>query len=173
MRRGRPQDAAEFDPAEFAGVFEIAVRAGESAQSDESGIVDVELTGDDGLPVRLADTPYKRAGIALKRHYHDDEDRFLAALFRFRALMELISRNALGRWMRTSIRREGASRIHPAVLDVASHMRLSRNGKFAVNKFLEAVEEISRARYAGLPEWPLDDGDGASAGGADRQRGDV
>jgi len=94
--------------------------------------------------------------MALKRHYREDEKRFLSALFRFSALMELISKNALGAWMRSSIRREGASRIHPAVLDVASRMRLSKNGRFALNKFLESVEETAHAHYGNLPEWPLD-----------------
>lgn len=156
MKRARPQDAVEFDPAEFAGVFEIAIRSGETPQSGDLGDLDVELAVDDGLPVRLSDTPFNRAGIALKQHYSEDETRFLSALFRFRALMDLITNNALGPWIRSSIRREGSNRIHPAVLDVASHLRLSRNGKFPVNKFLESVEETAKAHYADLPEWPLD-----------------
>ena len=157
MKRPRPQDAAAFDPADFAVIFEIAIRSGETPQSDEPGDLDVEVVGDDGLPVQLADTPFNRAGIALKRHFGDDETSFLSALFRFRALMELVTKDALGRWMRSSIRREGSTRLHPAVLDVASHMRLSKNGKFPVNKFLETVEETARARYPDLPEWPLDE----------------
>ncbi len=155
MKRS-PQASLAFDAGEFAKLFELAVRAGESPQeSAESGDLDVELMGDDGKPVRLAKTPYNRAGLAIKRRYETDEARFLSALFRFRALMDLISGDALGRWVRSSIRREGASRLHPAVLDVASSMRVSKNGKFAVRKFLRAVEETARSRYADLPEWSL------------------
>lgn len=156
MKRARPQESIEFDPAEFAAIFEIAVRSGESPQLDDPEKLDVELVGDDGLPVQLSDTPFNRAGMALKRRFPDDEIRFMSALFRFRALMDLITKNALGSWTRSSIRREGSSRIHPAVLDVASRMKPSRNGKFAVNKFLGAVEETARAEYGNLPEWPLD-----------------
>ena len=153
----RPQDSLAFDSVEFAQFFELAVRAGESPQeSAEGGELDVELVGDHGEPVRLADTPYHRAGLVIKRRYETDETRFLSALFRFRALMDLISRKALGRWVRSSIRREGANRVHPAVLDVASSMRVSRNGKFAVRNFLSTVEKTARSHYADLPEWPLD-----------------
>ncbi len=154
--KGRPQDSLAFDSVEFAQLFELAVRAGESPQeSAEGGDLDVELVGDHGEPVRLADSPYNRAGLAIKRRYETDETRFLSALFRFRALMDLISGDALGRWLRSSIRREGANRVHPAVLDVASSMRVSKNGKFAVRKFLRVVEETARSRYTDLSEWPL------------------
>lgn len=159
MKRARPENAVEFEPVEFADIFGIALRSGEVPQPDESGDLGVELMDNDGLPIKLSDTPFNRAGIALKQHYREDEERFLSALFRFRALMELITKDALGPWMRSSIRREGSSRIHPAVLDVASQMRLSRNGKFPVNKFLEAVKDTARAHYADLPEWPLDQPD--------------
>jgi hypothetical protein len=160
--KGRPQDSRALDAGDFADLFELAVRAGESPQeAAEGGDLDVERVGNDGKPVRLADTPYSRAGLAIKRRCGTDEARFLSALFRFRALMDLISGGALGRWVRSSIRREGANRIHPAVLDVASSMRVSKNGKFAVQKFLRAVEQTARSRYADLSEWPVGGDDGA------------
>lgn len=155
MKSLRPDECPEFEPAEFAAAFELAVRSGEMPELDEPTGLDIELMGDDGRPVKLQDTPFNRAGIALRRHYGQDEARFLSALFRFRALMDLVSKNALGEWVRTSIRTEGASRIHPAVLDVASRMRLSRNGRFAVNKFVDGVAKVASERYADLPEWPL------------------
>lgn len=167
MKRSRPQDACRFEPADFAAVFEIAISSGETLRHEDSADLDVELTGDDGLPVRLSNTPFNRAGIALKRHFGNDDTRFVSALFRFHALMELVTNNALGRWMRSSIRHEGSTRLHPAVLDVASHMRLSKNGRFPVNKFLEAVEETAKAHYPDLPEWPLDAPDRDPVGHSD------
>ncbi len=143
-------------PEEFAQAFELAIVAGERPQDLEATREsDDETVDDDGLPLHLPDTPYNRAGLALKRRYGADRVAFASAFYRFRALMELISRNALGTWVRSSIRHHGALRIHPAVLDVASDMRLSKNGKFAVNKFLSMVEITARERYADLTEWPL------------------
>lgn len=157
MKKQRPENARILEPAEFAQAFQLAIVAGERPQDlDDSPAADQheELVGDDGLPLQLSDTPYNRAAIALKRRYADDRAAFASAFYRFRALMELISRDALGMWARSSIRRQGALRIHPAVLDVASEMRLSKNGKFASRKFLDEVEKLARERYPDLPEWP-------------------
>ncbi len=159
MKKQRPENACALEPAEFAQAFQLAIVAGERPQDLEdlavSGLHE-ELLGDDGLPLQLSDTPYNRAAMALKRRYAEDRAVFASAFYRFRALMELISRDALGAWARSSIKRQGALRIHPAVLDVASDMRLSKNGKFASRKFLDAVEALARERYPDLPEWRLE-----------------
>lgn len=160
MKKHRPEDARALEPEEFAEMFQLAVVAGERPQDLEDETLadpDSELVGDDGLPLQLSDTPYNRAAIALKRRYGKDRSGFASAFYRFRALMDLISRDALGEWSRSSIRRQGALRIHPAVLDVASDMRLSKNGKFALQKFLAAVESVARERYPDLAEWRLDE----------------
>ena len=159
MKRQRPEDAPALEPAEFARAFQLAIVAGERPQDldEQSAAGDhEELVGDDGLPLQLSDTPFNRAAMALKRRYGDDRIQFASAFYRFRALMDLISRDALGVWARSSIQRDGALRIHPAVLDVASEMRLSKNGKFASRKFVEAVEALARERYPDLPEWRLE-----------------
>ncbi len=146
-------------PAEFAAAFQLAIIAGERPQDLEDRVASdrhEELLGDDCLPLQLSDTPYNRAAVALKRRYGEDRAVFASAFYRFRALIELVSSGALGAWARSSIRREGALRIHPAVLDVASDMRLSKNGKFASRKFLDAVKELARKRYPDLPEWRME-----------------
>lgn len=159
MNKQRPENACALEPAEFARAFQLAIVAGERPQDLEDQASDrhEELVGDDGLPLQLSDTPYNRAAVALKRRYKDDRIVFASAFYRFRALMELISKDALGEWARPSIRRQGALRIHPAVLDVASEMRLSKNGKFASRKFLDAVKALARERYPHLSEWRLAD----------------
>lgn len=160
MKKQRPEHACPMDPAEFARAFQLAVIAGERPQDledPETSDPHEELLGDDGLPLQLSDTPFNRAAAALKRRYGEDRAVFASAFYRFRALMELVSRDALGVWARSSIRRQGALRLHPAVLDVASGMRLSKNGKFASRKFLGAVKTVAQERYPDLLEWRLDE----------------
>lgn len=160
MKRQRPEDAVALEAAEFAEVFQLAILAGERPQELDGEAATgpaEELLGDDGLPLQLSDTPYNRAAIALKRRYGNDRAGFASAFYRFRALMDLISKDALGAWARSSIRRQGALRIHPAVLDVASDMRLSKNGRFALKKFFTEVEIVARERYPDLAEWRLED----------------
>lgn len=160
MKQQRPEDAPVLEPAEFAQAFQLAIVAGERPQDlDQQSATGEheELVGDDGLPLQLSDTPYNRAAMALKRRYGEDRIQFASAFYRFRALMDLISRDVLGVWARSSIKRAGALRIHPAVLDVASEMRLSKNGKFASRKFVEAVKTLARERYPDLPEWRLEE----------------
>lgn len=160
MKKHRPEDACPMEPAEFAQAFQLAIIAGERPQDLEDPAASdpqEELLGDDGLPLQLSDTPYNRAAMALKRRYGDNRTVFASAFYRFRALMDLVSKGALGAWARSSIRRQGALRLHPAVLDVASEMRLSKNGKFASRKFLDAVKTLAEERYPDLPEWRLEE----------------
>ena len=159
MKKHRPENARPIEPGEFAEAFQLAIIAGERPQDLENPAASEpyeDLLGDDGLPLQLSDTPYNRAAIVLKRRYGEDRAAFASAFYRFRALMELVSREALGAWARSSIRRQGALRIHPAVLDVASNMRISKNGKFASRKFLNEVEILARERYPDLPEWRIE-----------------
>lgn len=160
MKKFRPENSRALESAEFAQAFQLAIIAGERPQDLDDPAAPgghEELVGDDGLPLQLSDTPYNRAAMALKRRYGKDRAVFASAFYRFRALMELISKDLLGVWARSSIRRQGALRIHPAVLDVASDMRLSKNGKFASRKFLDAVESVARERYPDLSEWRLEE----------------
>ena len=158
-RKQRPENARALEPSEFAEMFQLAIVAGERPQDLaelEGADSELELVGDDGLPLQLSDTPYNRAAIALRKRYAEDKAGFASAFYRFRALMELIANDSLGHWARPSIRRQGTLRLHPAVLDVASDMRISKNGRFAVRKFLDAVERLAEERYADLGEWRID-----------------
>ena len=101
--------------------------------------------------LQVPDTPHGRAAFALKRHFAGDDAGFQSALPRFRALMDLFSRGVLAGWMRAGD--GGRSSLHPAVLDVASHMRLSRNGRFAPRKFLDEVQRAAAAQYPELAGW--------------------
>ena len=138
-RRLRPQDVAPLAPAEFGVAFQIALDSGQNSHGATSS------------------SPRERARFALKRHFADQMDKFESADFRFRALMDLYTRDVLADWVRSSGHASKRTEIHPAVLDVASRLRLASNGKFPVRRFLEKVTETATTDYADLEEWPLDD----------------
>lgn len=138
-RRSRPQDAEPLDPAEFGIAFQIALDAGQSGADATSS------------------SPWERASFALARHFCDEVKKFDSADLRFRAVMDLYTRDILADWVRNSGDASPRMEIHPAVLDVASRLRLASNGKFPVRKFLDKVSEIARENYSDLEEWPLDE----------------
>lgn len=137
-----------FEPAEFGSLFELALGAGQA----ETALDDAAAAE---LPEELLPTnPYRRAAVALKRRLGEDEARFQSALLRFCAVMELYTRGALHAWVREDARGTRAALLHPAVLDVAARMSLTRNGNFPRDRFLEQVSQTARERYADLAQWP-------------------
>ncbi len=140
-KRARPGDALALKPEEFGVAFQIALDAGQNPDNPS------------------ASSPWERASFALKRHFADHPDKFASADVRFRALMDLYTRDVLADWVGGGGDPSPRTEIHPAVLDVASGARLASNGKFPVRKFLEEVTETARKNYADLDEWPLGKGD--------------
>lgn len=140
-KRSRPQDVAPLEPAEFGIAFQIALDAGQSA---------VDAT---------ASSPWERASFALKRHFSGESEKFESADMRFRAVMDLYTRDVLTDWVRSSGETSPRTEIHPAVLDVASRLRLAKNGRFPVQKFLDKVSDTARVNYADLDDWPLNETD--------------
>jgi len=136
-KRPRPGDALALKPEEFGVAFQLALDAGQNPDNPS------------------ASSPWERASVALKRHFADHVDKFASADVRFRALMDLYTRDALADWVRGGSDPSPRTEIHPAVLDVASRARLASNGKFPVRKFLEDVTETAQKNYADLDEWPL------------------
>jgi len=137
-KRLKPQDVAPLEPAEFGIAFQVALDSGQDASNAPSS------------------SPWERARFALKRHYSGEEDKFHSADFRFRALMDLYTKDLLSDWVRSSGEVSSRTEIHPAVLDVASRLRIASNGKFPVRKFLQSVSKTASENYADLEEWPLD-----------------
>ena len=137
----RPRDVAPLEPEEFGIAFQAALDAGQSST---------------GAP---ASSPWQRARRALERRFADDSDKIESADWRFRAVMDLFTRDVLVDWTRAGVGAASRVEIHPAVLDVASRMRLASNGKFPVRKFLADVARTARRNYADLEDWPLPDDD--------------
>jgi len=133
----RPQDVSPLPPADFGIAFQLALDAGQNAQN------------------ATASSPYERASFALKRYFVDRTHECASAEYRFRALMDLYTRDVLADWVRVGGGASGRREIHPAVLDVASSLRLASNGKFPVRKFIEQVTETATKNYADLDQWPI------------------
>jgi hypothetical protein len=150
MSAHRAKDAPAMDARRFADAVMVGLAAGETPQREGVAANRVERDGSVSL-LQVPDSPYSRAGFALKRHFAGDEAAFRGALPRFRALMDLFSRGVLEPWSR--VRDEGRTALHPAVIDVASRMRLSANGRFAPRKFLDEVELTARETYPQLEGW--------------------
>lgn len=145
----KPQDVAPLEAAEFGIAFQIALDSGQDLSNASSS---PSSSPPSSSP---SSSPWERARFALKQHYAGEEDKFHSADFRFRALMDLYTKDVLSDWVRSSGDASPRTEIHPAVLDVASRLRLASNGKFPVRKFLESVAETAGQNYADLKEWPL------------------
>lgn len=141
----RPGDAPALEPEEFGVAFQLALDAGQNPASPSAS--------------SPSSSPWERASSALERHFTDHADKFAGADLRFRALMDLYTRDVLVDWVRGVGAPSPRTEIHPAVLDVACRARLASNGKFPVRKFLEEVRETARTHYADLDEWPLEESD--------------
>lgn len=135
----RPEDAAPLAAAEFGIAFQLALDAGQGAVGTPSS------------------SPWNRARRALELHFADQPDKLESAHLRFRAVMDLFTRDIIADWTRGGAAER--MEIHPAVLDVASRLRLASNGKFPVRKFLADVSHTARSNYADLEDWPLPDDD--------------
>jgi hypothetical protein len=146
MKRARVEDTPPLEPAEFGIAFQLAIDSGQAVavQDDPSA----SATGRD-------QSPYQKASDALGRHFADEDEKYESAMLRFCAVMDLFAKNVLGDWMRQAGHHTGTTELHPAVLDVASRMRLARNGKFPVRRFLETVEQTAKRDYARLADWPI------------------
>lgn len=139
-----------FDARDFAHIVMLGIAAGEAGDG-EPLVVDAPKPDGTVEVLEVPDNPYSKATFALRKHFRGDDLAFASAVMRFRAFMNLLSRGALEKWVQ---RRDGERlAIHPAALDVASQLKISRNGRFAPRKFQQAVAEVARVHYTRLEGW--------------------
>ena len=155
MKRRRPQVVSTLEPAEFGVAFQLAIDAGQNAEAARANASSPIAARDHEPSAEIRDSSYQRAAMALERHFAGESDKFEGAMYRFRAVMELYTKGNLVEWIRHASYHSSSTEIHPAVLDVASRMRLAKNGKFPVRRFLEEVAKTAKNNYADLTEWPL------------------
>ena len=152
MKRLRSSDARVFPPEEFARLVMLAISSGEQPSNEaKDGHVDALTQDGSTIRVPVPDNPYQRATVAVSAYFVDDDVGLKSVMWRFGALMYLLDRSVLKRWVQHDSDR--SMRIHPAVLDVASYWRLSDNGRFAQKKFVQAVEAVAAQNYPHLKDW--------------------
>ncbi len=152
MKQLRADDAQVFPPEQFARLVLVAISSGEHSPGvDDAGHVDALAADGSTIRVPVSNNPYQRAADALSEYFEDDEPGLKSLMWRFGALMYLLERKILQRWIKLD--QNQSMRIHPAVLDVASYLRLSRNGRFAQKKFVQAVNAVALQNYTHLQDW--------------------
>ena len=149
MTAAPPRAAAAFEPAQFAALVLGALAAGQESTA-----------GLPGEAARLVRGPAERALFALRAQLND-ENRYHAASRRFLALMHLQANAALGPLARNAAA-TGSTLLHPAVLDTAARMPLTRNGHFPPRRFLAAALVTAQRDYPDFDWPPAGSGDSAS-----------
>ncbi len=149
MKKTALKNTPPLEPVRFWEVVQCGIAAG---QQVDPAVQNPAYDSKDG--------PWQKAAEAIAQLMHNDPAGYGPAMVRFQALMDLYVRDVLSDWMRPSgkVLADGQSSgedIHPAVIDVAATARLSPNGRFARNRFLEAVERNAKENYHDFAPWPI------------------
>ena len=139
MKPAPPHAAAALPPARFAELFLQALSAGQETPAATPG-----------GSARLVRGPHERALFTLRARA-GDEAEYRAASRRFLALMRLLEGDDVAGLAHAP--GGGSTLLHPALLDTAARMPLTRNGSFPPRRFREAAEAAARDDYAAL-SWP-------------------
>ena len=145
----RHDEVLEFDPDEFATAFTWAMKAvsGE-AHIQNPAEYTTGFTDEAGEQVqyRFADTPMTRIMFALSERYRDvDRMKFLSAVFRILALLDLVSAGGLEPWVRPAADGTDHTEIQNSVIAAAAMVHLNRKLQFPVREFMRKVREIEAA----------------------------
>jgi len=140
-----PRNAQTFAREEFAYYFAVAMSAAElrmrTGNPETVGVV-VELEDGSTEGLCLADHPMNRAMLATRREI-SNAWMFLSFQWRFWALMELVHDNKLGNFFRESPDAPGSGEVHPAVLEAAGRLPLTKQGHFRPAEFLRNLKALT------------------------------
>lgn len=78
---------------------------------------------------------------AAQGHFGDDSTHVKSFLYRFWALMDLVSKGQLAPWVSDDSQQQ---QLHPALLLAAAEVRMTKKGRFPAKRFVQHVEEIIR-----------------------------
>lgn len=78
---------------------------------------------------------------AARGHFGDDNVHVKSFLYRFWALMDLVTKGQLAPWVSDVNQQQ---QLHPALLLAAAEVRMTKKGRFPAKRFVQHVEEIIR-----------------------------
>ena len=92
------------------------------------------------LRAKLERDPYSRVLLALRDHFGPDYPYYRAFLYRFWSLYDLVHRNQVPEFAQA--KGDGTLGLHPALLLAAADVKLTKKGRFPLNRFRDRVVEI-------------------------------
>ena len=147
----------EFGPLtreRFVAAFDAVMEADEQRLPDEQlEPLGVTWEKDDGSvkELELSGHPMHRPLLVARDYFSAQVKAFQNFLLRFRALTELIDTNALLDWAREVPEKSGTE-IHTAVIYACAEVRLTEDGQFPVEEFLQKTQQIIDEEFYDL-EW--------------------
>jgi len=136
-----PMDRERFTDA-FGAILEAAARPLPRDMLENP----ICLENDDGSTSTLhfTDHPLRRLIVAAGDYFASDDadnQEHLNFLYRFEGLQCLIQQGVLGDWVHASTDGQ-AYEMHPAVLDAAAEVPMTKKGRFPRQAFLRKVQQI-------------------------------
>jgi len=127
-----------------------------NAASGRASIADpaqlrVNLVDSDGSvrALRLTDTPNARVTMAMQERYRDDTRKYVGASMRVFALVQMLQKGNLSRWIRRNPLDPDLDEVSDSVVEAAASVRLTRNHTFPKREFLRKVREIDAQKREG------------------------
>ena len=142
----QPQEAIAFDPKEFAEAFrsvnEWLVR---KTRMQNYELPRINLVEDHGniSALQFTDNPTIRIITGFKEFFGQDSEKVESAIWRFFGLTSLLRDRKLDKWLKPNPGDSNSSLVHDAVIGAAATVRLTKDGKFPLQKFLQQVEALA------------------------------
>lgn len=144
-----PANISPLDPDEFIGAYQYAVMVAKYEFLEEIPVIGEPFLATDAGPLALTNVFENRFGLAVARHFRNQEEKFLSFMWRFLALRRLFKHPSMKQYIRET---GDEHEIHGAVFEVAATHQLSDNYVFAAGPFFEEVRRVAPSMDEGLPE---------------------
>lgn len=142
-------DTERIDWKQFRSAFEAAVEALVSAIPADLSPIQVDLSNNRTLEIKLNDSPMTRAAIACRDWFPSDaeENAAILRLWAFLALLPQIPSELLFEQLPSEESPDGGN-IRDEAFIVASTIRLTRKGKLPRQKFINDLRAMLDSRTA-------------------------
>jgi hypothetical protein len=143
-----PAKISPLDPDEFIAAYQYAVMVMEYEFVEEIPVIGKPFLATDAGLLALTNVPENRFGLAIARHFRNEEEKFLTFMRRFFALRRLFKHPSMKKYIRKT---GDEHEIYGAVLEVAATHQLSDNYVFASASFFEEARRVAARMDEELP----------------------